>query len=265
VRGGGDTLFGRREGTHGGKAALRLARTADIVPRLTSVDVELADEALDPANPSKVKTLVASRDRPRLNRFIIDWWQLDPPVPVEVLGGSCEPKNSVLAGGGPMRHVQVRPGTGATNRARVRWHPDRTYVDKTVAEGRVIYCEEEKEILDMICFTKEAIAPTSEPIIKAVAATLTGNPSIRVIEIRAYTSGPDAQVRTQRRAELVRDRLVALGVAPSRLRARGGGEVGVPSALPTENEGLFDEIPDKRPMCDGDPGGRVAFEILEKD
>ena len=91
------------------------------------------------------------------------------------------------------------------------------------------------EILDPIKFFvgSPTIDPISTPILDAVASTLTGNPSIKVIEVIAY--GADAVPSLQHsvamaRAQAVVDQLVARGVDSNRLRASG-------EAIPTQGNG----------------------------
>jgi outer membrane protein OmpA-like peptidoglycan-associated protein len=91
------------------------------------------------------------------------------------------------------------------------------------------------EILDPIKFfvASPAIDPRSTPILDAVASTLTGNPSIKVVEVIAY--GADAVPSLQQsvalaRAQAVVAELVARGVDQKRLRASG-------EAVPTPGNG----------------------------
>ena len=91
------------------------------------------------------------------------------------------------------------------------------------------------EILDPIKFftASPAIDPSSKRILDAVANTLTGNPSIKVVEVIAY--GADAVPSLQRsvalaRAQAVVNELVARGVDEKRLRASG-------EAVPTQGNG----------------------------
>lgn len=91
------------------------------------------------------------------------------------------------------------------------------------------------EILDPIKFfvASPAIDPRSTPILDAVASTLTGNPSIKVVEVIAY--GADAVPSLQQsvalaRAQAVVAELVARGVDGKRLRASG-------EAVPAQGNG----------------------------
>jgi outer membrane protein OmpA-like peptidoglycan-associated protein len=91
------------------------------------------------------------------------------------------------------------------------------------------------DILDPIKFfvASAAIDPSSTPILDAVASTLTGNPSIKVVEVIAY--GADTVPSLQQsvalaRAQAVVDQLVARGVDSNRLRASG-------EAVPTQGNG----------------------------
>jgi outer membrane protein OmpA-like peptidoglycan-associated protein len=72
------------------------------------------------------------------------------------------------------------------------------------------------------------ILPESAPLLEEIADVLVQNPHLRRVEVQAHTdaSGPPARDRalSQERAEAVRERLVALGVAPERLTAKGYGD-----------------------------------------
>ena len=70
----------------------------------------------------------------------------------------------------------------------------------------------------------------ADKTIAAIAATIDGNPSLLVLAVEAEVTPADGDAFTRelvglRRANAVRDRLVALGVSPSRLVAEvGAGE-----------------------------------------
>ena len=74
------------------------------------------------------------------------------------------------------------------------------------------------EILDPIRFYagSPTLDPRSTPILDAIAGTLTGNPSIRLVEVIAY--GSDAVPSLQ---QAVVGELIARGVESRRLRASG--------------------------------------------
>jgi outer membrane protein OmpA-like peptidoglycan-associated protein len=101
--------------------------------------------------------------------------------------------------------------------------------------GRTVISEGSIEILDPISFTGEAeLAPSSHPALDAIASTLDGNPSIKLVEVRAHVADGDEAARQQiadRRAQVVVDYLIGRKVAAARLRARG---VTQPSAKPDE-------------------------------
>jgi len=82
------------------------------------------------------------------------------------------------------------------------------------------------EILDPIRFFagSPTLDPRSTPILDAIAGTLTGNPSITLVEVIAY--GADAVPSLQQsvavaRAQAVVGELIARGVESRRLRASG--------------------------------------------
>jgi outer membrane protein OmpA-like peptidoglycan-associated protein len=71
------------------------------------------------------------------------------------------------------------------------------------------------------------LAAGAKPTVAALAETLRQHPEYRRVEIGVHTDGSGDRAwkadLTQRRAEVVREALVALGVAPERLVARGYG------------------------------------------
>jgi outer membrane protein OmpA-like peptidoglycan-associated protein len=82
------------------------------------------------------------------------------------------------------------------------------------------------EILDPITFASASptINPTSIPIIDAIASTLAGNPSIKLVEVIAYGSDAVPSLRESvaiARAQAVVGELIARGVDSRRLRASG--------------------------------------------
>jgi outer membrane protein OmpA-like peptidoglycan-associated protein len=93
--------------------------------------------------------------------------------------------------------------------------------------GRVVVTDTAIEILDMIYFArgKDTLEPRSLPIVDATAATLNGNPSIKLIEIQGHaaTNEPNAFKIADRRAAAVKAALIARGVDPLRLTEQGYG------------------------------------------
>src|SRR6185436_8300702 len=79
------------------------------------------------------------------------------------------------------------------------------------------------EVLDTLCFTGESIEPSSQAIIEAVVGTLTRDPSLTKLEIVVSVPAgvADPAGLSQRRANTVRARMIAAGIAPARLIARG--------------------------------------------
>jgi outer membrane protein OmpA-like peptidoglycan-associated protein len=85
-------------------------------------------------------------------------------------------------------------------------------------------------ILPQIVFARgSAQLPTnSDETLAAIASTLDGNPSLRLVAIEGNVLAADAhdtrarETLALRRATAVRNRLIALGVAPARLIARAG-------------------------------------------
>lgn len=264
VRGGSTWLTDRREGAHRGRGDLRLARTATIVPPLTSVDVSVVTEPAG-LDDKSLRTLVAARDRSRLDRLLTDWTQLEERPPLQVIGGGC-PVSQVLAEAGVPRGM-IDIDETATSHATVRWHPDRTFTDpKYAGDKRRVYCDVSTEILDVICFEGERIHPAALPILDAISSTLKGNPSIELIEIQAYAPGDDALAVSQRRAERVRAAMIARGVAPARLTARGYGRF---AEIKDPDGGLFSESNERPPAAEGGcpapvDGERISYLVLKR-
>ena len=96
--------------------------------------------------------------------------------------------------------------------------------------GKVVVTDTSIEILDVIYFEydKAVILPKSFPILNAVAATMKGNPSIKLIEIQGHTDerGDDAYNLdlSDRRAKSVMKYLLDNGVDEKRMTAQGYGE-----------------------------------------
>jgi outer membrane protein OmpA-like peptidoglycan-associated protein len=86
------------------------------------------------------------------------------------------------------------------------------------------------EILQPLAFARGSVELDvgSEATLAAIAKTLDANPSLRLVAVEADVSLADARELSarhslaMRRAVAVRDRLIALGVAPARLLARAG-------------------------------------------
>jgi OmpA-OmpF porin, OOP family len=89
----------------------------------------------------------------------------------------------------------------------------------------VVTSETTIEVLDPVSFTGEAeLAPSSSKILDAVASTLEGNPSIKLVEVQVFVIDGDEATRQQRadrRAQAIVDYLVGKGVAAARLRTKG--------------------------------------------
>ncbi len=93
--------------------------------------------------------------------------------------------------------------------------------------GRVVVTASAIEILDMVYFAKgsDAVKRESMPIVDAIAATLIGNPTIKLIELQGHADGSEADSYgiSARRAAAVQAVLMAKGVPPSRLTVQGYG------------------------------------------
>ena len=80
---------------------------------------------------------------------------------------------------------------------------------KDAPRGRVVITETEIEILDTVRFLgTDTIATRSLRTLDALARTLEGNPSIRLVEVQA---------NSQARADACRTYLIGQGIAPERL------------------------------------------------
>ncbi len=96
--------------------------------------------------------------------------------------------------------------------------------------GRVVVTDTNIEILDMVYFeyNKAVIKTESYGILDEVAATLAGNPGIKLIEVQGHTDerGNDAYNLdlSDRRAKSVKDYLIGKGIEDSRLTSQGYGE-----------------------------------------
>lgn len=87
------------------------------------------------------------------------------------------------------------------------------------------------KVLEPLTFDRGSakLRADTEPTLAAVADTLTKNPEIVLLEVQGHASRDDASSDAKRlelsdqRAAAVRNRLVALGVASSRLKVQGYG------------------------------------------
>jgi outer membrane protein OmpA-like peptidoglycan-associated protein len=90
--------------------------------------------------------------------------------------------------------------------------------------GKVTVADTNLEVLDpSISFIGDTaeIAASSDKLLDAIAATLSGDPSIKLVDIVVH--GPDKALSAQR-AKAVMDQIVARKVAPERLRSSAGDE-----------------------------------------
>jgi hypothetical protein len=84
------------------------------------------------------------------------------------------------------------------------------FATKPPAKRRVVVTDTVIEILHDVSFVGDTISTRSLRTLDAVAATLEGNPNIRLIEVQAST---------ETRAQACIDYLIGQGVAPNRLVA----------------------------------------------
>jgi len=202
----------RFEGRRAGAAELRLVRAPASAPAARELRVDL------------VRGQLESREIARLHRFLWDWSALARPRAL-LVASRTEVNCTFLGelGGIDMHEVDVvRDQTVPDQQILLRVHPDPGYHNE---DGRVVCGETSIEILDAMCFDGDRLQRSSDGIVVALANSLVGNPSIRKVEIGVYVAAgtPDPLATSQRRAELVRARLISEGVAAARLIARGYG------------------------------------------
>ena len=95
--------------------------------------------------------------------------------------------------------------------------PPATAPTTSTAKARVVVTDTVVEVLDPITFVDatEELAPSSTPLLEAVAATLRENPSIKLVEVRVREEDPTlAGIR----AIAVVETLVSRGVPRDRMR-----------------------------------------------
>ncbi|HUS28182.1 MAG TPA: protein kinase [Kofleriaceae bacterium] len=259
VRGGSGDLAKRLAGLHTGRAGSRLARDVTSSLVLEPVTVQLAEVPVA-GDSTSLEVVVPPAERARLDRFLTTWRQLDPQPALIVEGDTCNITGIVYANGASPTHVEVNANNTASRRATVRVHPDVSY---TSASKHVTICTNPSiEILDAICFTGDKLHPGSTRLLEAIAASLSASPTWKRVEVQAYADS-DSATLAQRRAEIVRARLIALGVASERLVARGylnDGDIDDPE------HGLVAEQRAAQPPagCPAPrPGERIAFKSLD--
>jgi OmpA-OmpF porin, OOP family len=95
--------------------------------------------------------------------------------------------------------------------------------------GHVVVSDTTVEILDRVTFEPHTatLTASSHRILDAIARTLDGNPGILRVEVQSHTDERGDAKRnlelSRGRAETVRRYIIARGIDPSRLTARGYG------------------------------------------
>ena len=105
-------------------------------------------------------------------------------------------------------------------------------------------------------FTGPMIGQATMDQLARIAIMMSGRPGLR-IDVEGNTDGPDTAGLSQRRAEVVRDILVARGIAPSVILARGLGNsrpLGSNATAAGREQNQRVEI-----VISGDPLGTVPF------
>jgi hypothetical protein len=106
-------------------------------------------------------------------------------------------------------------------------------------DSTIILSPDKIETLDPIQFTGLKLAKTSLPLLAQVGATLRAHAEIVRLRITVHvqpTRDTDAdQLRSDKRAQAIRDWLIQWGIAPTRLEARGFG--GIKPLVPPDQKG----------------------------
>jgi len=95
-------------------------------------------------------------------------------------------------------------------------------------KGRTIVTSTTITILEDVKFAEDSavVPPSAAGLLDAVAETLKGNPDLLKVEVQGHADGDEADPLplSQARAEAVRALLLARGIAPGRLVAKGVGD-----------------------------------------
>jgi hypothetical protein len=239
----------RLEGRRAGAAELRLVRRPASAPAAREIRVELKRGVLEAGEVA------------RLHRFLWEWSASARPRALQVAvqdSVSCPFLDLLDDIDIDMHEVEIVSDPAVPEHQVVlRVHPDRDYRNE---RGRVSCGDTSIEILDALCFEGDRLLRSSEAIVSAIASSLNGNPNIRKVEIGAYVANgtADALRVSQRRAEVVRARLIAEGVAAGRLVARGHG----PDTTDVGSGQLQRGVLLSKGTCAS--GGRVETLILER-
>jgi formylglycine-generating enzyme required for sulfatase activity len=232
----------RLNGARAGTADLRRARTV-VVPE--EVTFERDDKTTRHVGLGRLRRWIAAQ----LSRA------RDPAVQVRVRGKLNCVTDSIMGKLRGDRMEIIHDPTLPDGRIVVRLHPDQ----KFERERRRVWCGETQiDVLDVICFDGVLPTASSDASINAMASTLRNNPAIQKLEVAVYVApdSPDPVKLSQQRAEVVRARLIAMGVEPDRLVARGEG----PSA---SNAVGLDELQATPTSCRA--GDRVELRIVKRD
>jgi len=211
-----------------GQAELRLARSASSIEPPREVAVRVVRQSTREGRIERSEDVVHPVDLRALHQFVEAWGALDDPpaLQLEQTATWCPAKLALEAAGVAPTRIEVIDAAPGAERVTIRWHPVPAY---TGEPARCITTSDEVEVLDQICFDGDQLRATSGPMVETVARIVREQ---RIgVEIHAHVAPAtlDAQAVSERRAETLRARMLALGVDPARVRVFGHG-----AAVPLE-------------------------------
>jgi hypothetical protein len=261
VRGGGPRLESRMAGAHTGKARVRFARDIKARLLLEPVKIQIKEVARrDDPTRTKYDVVVPPEEREKVDAFVTAWRQHDVPPALLVDEYACQIDAVLQDDGVPLVRVEGRHGDQTTNESTLRVNPDPTFVHE---DGTPQACRSSTTtILASICFEGDKLDPGSLKFIAAMTDTINSRPDIKLLEVRGYAD-TDSTTLAQKRAEIVRAKMVQFGLAAKRVVAKGYINL---DDGPDHNHGLFTDsiAPPMPPGCPTPrPGETVDFKVLD--